>query len=144
MEIQTELFRFFNIHFLKAKNILTGFEKRYFEQSLIVSDYLKVEMLSKKIIALKQNISFLQRIIVENMSTYIDKVKIVRLMMKKSINFLLDYSLFTIYYPFEMIISFTKLVGESGLLSGKELQTIKDLILHFLQIKDLFINVLIK
>ena len=99
---------------------------------MIVSDYLKVEMLSKKIIALKQNISFLQRIIVENMSTYIDKVKIVRLMMKKSINFLLDYSLFTIYYPFEMIISFTKLVGESGLLSGKELQTIEDLILHFL------------
>ena len=48
-------------------------------------------MLSKKIIATKQNINFLQKIIIDNIINYVDKVRIVRGMMKKSIDFLIDY-----------------------------------------------------
>ena len=42
-----------------------------------------------------------------------------------------------------MIINFNKLVLDSGLISGREMLTIKDLICHFLNIKDLFIKVVL-
>lgn len=50
------MFRFFNLHFLKAKNVIQSFEKRNFEMSLLIGSDLKVDKLSTKIFALKSNI----------------------------------------------------------------------------------------
>lgn len=66
IDIQTEMFRFFNLHFLKAKNVIQSFEKRNFEMSLLIASDLKVDKLSSKIFALKSNIQLLEKLLRAN------------------------------------------------------------------------------
>lgn len=65
-------------------------------------------------------------------------------MLKKQLNFLKDYGLYAIFLPFENIIGFTKLVGDSNFLNGRELMKIKELVIEFIFIRDLFTHVMLK
>lgn len=65
-------------------------------------------------------------------------------MLKKQLNFLKDYGLYAIFLPFENIISFTKLVGDANFLNGGELMKIKELVIEFIFIRDLFNHVMLK
>jgi len=65
-------------------------------------------------------------------------------MLKKQLNFLKDYGLYAIFLPFENIIGFTKLVGDSNFLNGRELMKIKELVVEFIFIRDLFTHVMLK
>jgi hypothetical protein len=64
-------------------------------------------------------------------------------MLKKSSNFLKDYGLYAIFLPFENIMSFTKLVGDANFLNGLELMKIKELVIEFIFIRDLFTTVML-
>ncbi|KAL4464407.1 hypothetical protein ABPG72_010894 [Tetrahymena utriculariae] len=144
IDIQTEMFRFFNIHFLKAKNVIQSFEKRNFEMNLLIGSDLKVDKLSTKIFALKSNIQNLEKLLRANIQGFVSKVKIFQKMLKKQLNFLKDFGLYAIFLPFENIISFTKLVGDANFLNGRELMKIQELVIEFIFIRDLFTHVMLK
>ncbi|EGR34710.1 hypothetical protein IMG5_003430 [Ichthyophthirius multifiliis] len=143
IDLQTEIFRFFNLHFLKAKNVIFNFEKRYFELNLLIGNELKVAQLTKKIFALKSNIQLLEKLLRQNIQGFVSKVRLFQKMLKKSSNFLKDYGLHAIFLPFENIISFTKLVGDANFLNGLELMKIKELVIEFIFIRDLFTTVML-